>query len=88
MFSSQLRSWAMMVPRKRKDSTESTGESQGMMGAGGVGWVISKVHNSTVFRAFMLGQRQEGNPEADRQPGQVQMYFISLMRQVEKGEVT
>ncbi|XP_070769854.1 signal-regulatory protein beta-2-like [Enoplosus armatus] len=34
MFSSDRRSWLMMEPRKRKDSTVSTGESHRVMGAG------------------------------------------------------
>ncbi len=37
MFSSHLRSWVMMVPRKQKDSTVSTGESHRVMGAVGLG---------------------------------------------------
>src|SRR4029434_6553725 len=40
MFSSHLRSWEMMVPRKRKDSAVSTGESLRVMGVGGAGFLL------------------------------------------------
>ena len=44
MFSSHLRSWEMMVPRKRKDSAVSTGESLRVMGVVGH-FVPSQVYN-------------------------------------------
>ncbi len=36
MFISHNRSWDVMVPRKRKDSTVSTGGLHRVMGVGGV----------------------------------------------------
>ena len=52
MFSSHLRSWEMMVPRKRKDSAVSTGESLRVMGVGGAGYLLKSTTISTVFRAL------------------------------------
>ena len=45
MFSSHFRSWVMMVPRKRQDSTESTGEPHRMTEAGGAGSVLEDCSN-------------------------------------------
>src|SRR4029434_11248763 len=44
MFSSHLRSWEMMVPRKRKDSAVSTGESLRVMGVSGAGFLLKYNH--------------------------------------------
>uniref|UniRef100_A0A3B3I5V9 14-3-3 domain-containing protein n=1 Tax=Oryzias latipes TaxID=8090 RepID=A0A3B3I5V9_ORYLA len=52
MFCSHLRSWLMMVPRKQKDSTEVTGESQRMTGGRGAGAFLKSTVISTVFRAL------------------------------------
>jgi len=52
MFSFHLRSWVMVVPRKRKDSTVSTGESHRVMGAGGAGFFRKSTTISTVLSAL------------------------------------
>ncbi len=39
-ISSHLRFWVMMVLRKRKEYTVSTGESHRVMGAGGTGFFL------------------------------------------------
>src|SRR4029434_6042722 len=52
MFSSHLRSWEMMVPRKRNDSAVSTGGSLRGTGVGGAGFFLKSTTISTVFRAF------------------------------------
>ena len=44
MFSSHLRSWERIVPRKRKDSTVLTGESPRVMGVSGA-VILPEVHN-------------------------------------------
>ena len=48
MFRSHFRSWVMMVPRKRQDSTESTGEPHRMTEAGGAGFFLKPTTISTV----------------------------------------
>jgi len=54
MFSSQLISWVMVVPRKRKDTTVSTGESHRMMGVGGAGFFWKSTTISTVELQVVL----------------------------------
>uniref|UniRef100_A0AAQ4R2B3 MRN complex-interacting protein N-terminal domain-containing protein n=1 Tax=Gasterosteus aculeatus aculeatus TaxID=481459 RepID=A0AAQ4R2B3_GASAC len=50
--SSHLRSWVMMEPRKRKESTIVTGESHRVMGEGGALFRRKSTTISTVFRAL------------------------------------
>ncbi len=52
VLNSHLRSWVMMVPRKRTESTVSTEELHRIMGAGGAGFFLKSIPIFTVFTAL------------------------------------
>lgn len=52
LLSSHLRSWALVVLRRQKDSTVLRVELHRVMGVGGDGLFLKSTITSTVFRAF------------------------------------